>query len=335
LKHFSAEDMMHVASSRLDDFTETIANHFRPHRAEGPDRIAGRLESRAFGRVGLTRLRYGARVNIAAEPMGSFSLLQIPVRGKSSEPGKEQRLEFSLDRGQVLSHSRPLNFSMHRNCTLLITRFENADVESMLRTLGDEADVTDWMHDLQHCDLTSPAGRALLSQLHWLSVEMESTDTGLHRVAEHFSGNLLVSFLMATVPALSRSRDRLPTFSVVRRVEAYMDANLQEPITVADLARVAGVPVRSLYDLFHRFKHRTPSDVLRKKRLAAARAVFDRAEPDQVTVTDVAMSCGFVHMGRFAQQYRSEFGETPSATVAKRRRLVAMGCPGSGLDRPH
>ena len=186
------------------------------------------------------------------------------------------------------------------------------------------------MNDLQHCDLTSPAGRALFSQLQWLSAELENADSGLHRVAGHFSRNLLVSFLMVTVPALSFSSKKLPTISIVRRVESYMDANLGEPITVADLARVAGVPVRSLYDLFHRFKHQTPADVLRKKRLAAAKAIFEEADPADVTVTDVAMACGFVHMGRFAQTYRSHYGERPSATIARRRRLVSMTYPGPG-----
>ena len=318
---------MQVASSRLDDFTDTIASHFRSHDVEGPDRIAGRLEARAFGQVGLTRLSYGARVTIDADPMGDFSLLQIPVRGKSSECGSGDRVAFSLDRGQVLSHSRPLHFTMHRNCTLLITRFENAHVETTLQSLGNEADVAGWMHDLRHCDLTTPAGRALLTQLQWLAAEVDNPDSGLHRVAGHFSGNLLVSFLMAAVPVLSRAHDRLPTISVVKRVEAYMDANLAEPITVADLARVAGVPVRSLYDLFHRFKHQTPADVLRKKRLAAARATLEQAEPGEATVTDVAMSCGFVHLGRFARIYRMEYGETPSATIARRRRLVVMAYP--------
>ncbi|MCP4318605.1 MAG: helix-turn-helix transcriptional regulator [Hyphomicrobiales bacterium] len=150
---------------------------------------------------------------------------------------------------------------------------------------------------------------------------------------QHFSNNLLASFLIAVVPALSQSNDALPTFSVVRRVEAYMDANLHEPITVADLARVAGVPVRSLYDLFYRFKKVTPADLLRKKRLKAAKIAFDNADPGEVTVTDVAMSCGFVHMGRFARYYRSEFSETPSATIAKRKRLVAIGYSHRRPDR--
>lgn len=220
-----------------------------------------------------------------------------------------------------------IDFTMHRNCTLLITRFERCDIKSMLTALGDRDDVLHWMNAMSRCDLTTPAGRALLSQLHWLNAELYSDETSLGRMEQHFSNNLLASFLIAAVPELSQTSNALPTISVVRRVEAYMDANLHEPITVADLAKVAGVPVRSLYDLFGRFKNQTPSALLRTKRLSASRKILQEANPDEATVTDVAMSCGFVHMGRFARYYRARYGEAPSDTLARRRRSVAVRFP--------
>lgn len=171
------------------------------------------------------------------------------------------------------------------------------------------------------------AGRALVSQLVWLNKELGEQSSVLPRMEEHFTNNLLASFLVASVPELSRSNHNLPTISVVRRVEAYMDAHLHEPITVADLAKVAGVPVRSLYDLFARYKENTPAELLRSKRLEAARQMLETAGPQEARVTDIAMSCGFVHMGRFSQQYRAAFGEAPSSTIARRRRSVAIGYP--------
>lgn len=318
---------MHIASTHLSDFTDVVASHFRSHEVKGPDRISGDLESSTFGSVGLTRLSYGSRIDIKAEPLGSFTLLQIPIRGEASEPDSKDRRRFGLERGQILSPNRIIDFAMHRNCRLLITRFENEDVKTMLTDLGDSDDAAIWMNAMKQCDLTSPAGRALVSQLIWLDLELSQNGSALQRMEQHFSNNLLASFLVAAVPELSRTSRSLPTISVVRRVEAYMDANLHEPITVADLARVAGVPVRSLYDLFSRYKMETPAELLRKKRLYAAKTMFDNADPDEVTVTDVAMSCGFFHVGRFSRYYRAEHGETPSTTLARRRRAVAIRFP--------
>lgn len=323
---------MHITTSRLDDFSESVSRHFRSHHVTGPDRIAGNLEARSLGGVGLTRLSYGSRVNIKAEPLGSFTLLQIPIHGKSSEPDKRQQSQFSLSKGQILNPTRPIDFTMHRNCTLLITRFEKNDIETMLRSLADRDDVSDWANAMKCCDLASPAGRALLSQLNWLNFELDNENSSLHRMEQHFSNALLASFLIAAVPELSQTTNALPSISVVRRVEAYMDANLQEPITVADLAKVAGIPMRSLYDVFARFTQATPAETLRKKRLYASREILLNADPDSMTVTNIAMSCGFVHLGRFAQLYRTEFGEKPSTTIAQRKRMIAIGIPRSSLE---
>ena len=310
---------MHVTSSHLSDFTEAVGSHFRPHEVTGPDRITGNLEARRFGRVGLTYLSYGSQVEIRTDPLEGFSLLQIPIKGISSEPERDGRERFSLQSGQILGLARSIDFAIHRNCTLLITRFENADIAETLTDLSDDDNSSRTMMAMKRCDLASPAGRALLSQLRWLNFELAGGASCLSRMEAHCSKGLLVSFLMATVPGLSRSTTRLPTIAAVRRVEAFVDEHLNAPITIADMARVAGVPVRTLFELFKRYKEETPADLLRRKRLEAVRRMLVEASPHETTVTDAAMACGFVHLGRFAQYYSAEYGEKPSDTLLRRR----------------
>lgn len=310
---------MHVTSSHLSDFTEAVGSHFRPHQVSGPDRIAGNLEARHFGRVGLTYLSYGSEVEIRTDPLDGFSLLQIPIKGVSSEPDRDGRDRFSLQKGQVLGLARGIDFAIHRNCTLLITRFENADIADTLADLSGQGDTARTMKMMKRCDLASPAGRALLSQLRWLNFELAEGGSRLALMEAHCSKGLLVSFLMATVPGLSRSSTPLPTFAAVRRVEAYVDEHLGEAITIADMARVAGVPVRTLFELFKRYKEETPADMLRRKRLEAVRQLLVQASPYDTTVTEAAMACGFAHLGRFAQYYSAEYGEKPSDTLMRRR----------------
>lgn len=318
---------MHFASSHLSDFTKVVSRHFRSHEIIGPDRIVGNLEARSFGGLGLTRLSYGAHMDVKTDPLGSFALLQIPVRGRASEPKANGRHLFGLNDGQILSPTRPIDFSMHRNCTLLIARFDRLELETMLEALSDDGYSGDRIHSLWRCDLSSPAGRALAGQLSWLELELFRSESVLERMAPHFSNSLLANFLLAAVPELTDTECELPTISVLRRVEAYMDAHLGEPLTVADLALVAGVPVRSLYDLFKRYKEQSPAELLRKKRLLASRRLLASVDEEETTVTNVAMACGFVHLGRFAEYYRAEFGEAPSETLAKRRRCIAIQAP--------
>ena len=36
-------------------------------------------------------------------------------------------------------------------------------------------------------------------------------------------------------------------------------------------------------------------------------------------VTEVALACGFEHLGRFSTRYRDRFGESPSETLRRAR----------------
>jgi transcriptional regulator GlxA family with amidase domain len=49
-----------------------------------------------------------------------------------------------------------------------------------------------------------------------------------------------------------------------------------------------------------------------------ARSALRRADPANASVAEIARSCQFHELGRFAVTYRTTFGETPSATLRRR-----------------
>jgi AraC family ethanolamine operon transcriptional activator len=57
---------------------------------------------------------------------------------------------------------------------------------------------------------------------------------------------------------------------------------------------------------------------MQAKRLATVRHKLIKAGPDTL-VNDVANRWGFWHMGRFASDYRRQFGELPSETLKSRQ----------------
>ncbi|WP_269744634.1 helix-turn-helix domain-containing protein [Rhodococcus sp. AW25M09] len=77
-----------------------------------------------------------------------------------------------------------------------------------------------------------------------------------------------------------------------------------------------GVGPRTLQAAFQRERGTTPLEELRRARLARAHADLLDATPDGTSVTEVATRWGFFHLGRFSQFYRSEFGLSPSQTLA-------------------
>ena len=109
------------------------------------------------------------------------------------------------------------------------------------------------------------------------------------------------------------------------RVEDWIEAHLDEPITLGRLCTVAGVGARALMKIFESRRGMPPMRFVAERRLATAHARLLSAAPREVA--DVATSVGFTHLGRFAIAYRQVFGESPSQTLRRRPRVHAAGAP--------
>lgn len=118
-----------------------------------------------------------------------------------------------------------------------------------------------------------------------------------------------------------RSTSRVLPGDIVRALD-WLKTRLNEPVRVDRLAEVAGVRPRTLEAHFRRFLGTTPLGWVRTARLAQARRrLLDAGARD--TVTGVALSSGYSQLGRFAAHYREQFGERPSETLRRARRVPA------------
>jgi AraC-like DNA-binding protein len=100
----------------------------------------------------------------------------------------------------------------------------------------------------------------------------------------------------------------------VRAVEEFIFANAGQPISLGNLAVIGGVSARSLQFTFRRHRGCSPMEFLRRIRLERIRDELLHPTHD-TTVTSAAMRWGFLHLGRFAGEYRARFNESPSATL--------------------
>lgn len=105
----------------------------------------------------------------------------------------------------------------------------------------------------------------------------------------------------------------------VRNLEAWIDAHLEEPITLGTLCRMAGVGARCLQKSFVYRRGISPMRFVAERRLLAAHQWL-ASGADDAKVTEAAMRFGFTHLGRFSVAYRQAIGESPSQTLAAARR---------------
>ena len=105
---------------------------------------------------------------------------------------------------------------------------------------------------------------------------------------------------------------------VLQRALDYIEANAHKPITVLELSKVSGAGVRTLEYAFRDYFDVTPKTYLKSRRLIAVRRELRRSPNTDALIHEVAGRWGFWHMGQFAADYRSFFGELPSETMKKR-----------------
>jgi len=108
---------------------------------------------------------------------------------------------------------------------------------------------------------------------------------------------------------------RTATPKQVRRAEEYIRAHTEGAVRLSQIAQAAGCSVRALQLAFRAFRDTTPMALLKQARLAQARSELVAAYPGATTVTEVAAKYGFYNVGRFAHDYKTAFGQSPSETL--------------------
>ena len=135
------------------------------------------------------------------------------------------------------------------------------------------------------------------------------------RLREGLVRGLLVSANHPHRDRLTQPGRAVAAPKAIRRVVAAIRAEPERPYTVGRLAQLAGVSIRSLQEGFQRHMGVSPKAFLRDVRLAQVHQELQRTPPGTTGVTEVAHRWGFVHPGRFAQQYRAKYGVNPSNTL--------------------
>ncbi len=108
------------------------------------------------------------------------------------------------------------------------------------------------------------------------------------------------------------------TRSVWRALVAMRD-HLDEDMDLEAIGRMTGMSARTLQIACKHIVDLSPIRLLRIERLTRARSALLHSDAH---VTEIALRCGFNHLGRFSGEYRRLFGESPRDTRGKRPGLT-------------
>ena len=113
----------------------------------------------------------------------------------------------------------------------------------------------------------------------------------------------------------SRDRQRRPLVQLIgtgqpRLIDAVqlMEANVEEPLSVDQIAHHVGLSRRHLERLFHEHLGSVPSAYYLRVRLAKAQHLLCQTT---LVIAEVAGVCGFVSASHFSKVYKDAFGHSP------------------------
>lgn len=127
----------------------------------------------------------------------------------------------------------------------------------------------------------------------------------IHAMVECLQPSAMAS---ADVPLPRRSK-------IMRRLRDVLDDCGDEPLYVPELCAKLGVASRTLRTICHEYLGMGPKKYLYLRRMHLVRRALRAGNADEATVTEIAMQFGFWELGRFAVEYRTLFGESPSVTL--------------------
>ncbi|MCS0496959.1 helix-turn-helix transcriptional regulator [Ancylobacter sp. MQZ15Z-1] len=168
-----------------------------------------------------------------------------------------------------------------------------------------------------------PAALPELRQAVDLWLESAEADDGDHPDPRVLDRLVFQSVVQAVVVAARQGTASPPpptrarALRICQSARAFVEERMEgdDLPTLADICAAVGVCERTLQYAFREYVGISPLAYLRLCRLSRARAMLLAATPEETSVTQVAMRLGFLHLGRFAGDYKQMFEETPSATL--------------------
>lgn len=112
--------------------------------------------------------------------------------------------------------------------------------------------------------------------------------------------------------------ERARAYYTYRKARTFIEESfaLDAVPSTVEICLSIGVSERALQYAFRTYVGMSPIVFLRLCRLSRVRSTLRLANPATASVTEIAMRYGFLHLGRFASDYRRIYGESPSATLA-------------------
>ncbi|MBN9111611.1 MAG: AraC family transcriptional regulator [Pseudonocardia sp.] len=316
-----------MQTTALDEAEEVAGRVMSAHRlrATRPREFGSRVHAVAIGTSTLLSALYEGEAELTGRVPMEYYTVVLALSGGMDVTTDLGRHRIAAGRACVISPGERLRLRFGPRTAQVAAKLPQAVVDQAFSRVGTEPP-----HDLTF-DLRVPDNSPWPGVLRLAASTVDRFDSGvLPPGAGAELERMLVTTLLLAQPhdhaaALTRgggARGHRAAGVVAERVAADPVA----PLRPEELAAAAGVSLRTLQEGFRSRFGTTLTGFQREQRLVRAHGMLT-GPPGEATVADVALACGFVHLGRFAQDYRAHYGIPPSVTLHGARRVARDGRP--------
>lgn len=268
---------------------------------------------------GLALMRISTRnIRVLTSPSSDFTTLTVPLWA-GFEIDRNQRCD-QYDRTCAHLHDteRKLDLSSAKTSVLVANCDNSFLMAEASKFAGGEQKLA--LNSHHRVSLFGEGGVRLWHALRslWMLASEEQgsplSDLAIAEGEKEVASAIILAAGIDNGPPLS-SIGQERTDAALKRVEDWIVANLDQPITRADLCAVSELQLRALTRAFAKVHGGSPMRFVKDRRLDAVYRTLLGSEPGQITVTQVATDFGFYHLSRFAADYCTTFGELPFETL--------------------
>jgi len=301
---------------------QNIVSHTLEHRSKQKRPVTVRYRTASVGTLGFNEMAYSmfgeGEATIRVPSMEKIYLCEMNLRGQMAVGRTHATTPFRPGEIYMINAHAPHAKIWQTDGHQVMIRIHQTDMEAALeRRIGMPVRAPLTFDSTPRP--TSGAVGTLAKMIELLGADLEREGAFFVGPTAADAKQMLLDLMLSALPH-NYSHLLSDTSTVlrprhVRHAAAFIHDHYSDVIGLDDLVRAGGVSKRSLHAGFRKYYGVPPMAYVRNVRLDMARLRLKQFGSGDISVTEIALACGFTHLSKFAAAYKDRFGELPSDTL--------------------
>lgn len=277
--------------------------------------LPSQLKHRNFAELGLSSIRYGNEVKIHCADLNDIYHFQVVTQGQCCWQFEEESLLLKPGQALMMNPHENMDISYSADCEKVIVKVPQAFINNLCLEQNKVIPNSGVLFERKVIELNKSLG--FLSLMDAILHEANDSEIDCLQLQPPYRNLLIRKLFQQFDNNTQNSQDPELNDRCFTTLLHHIESNIKQDISIEELANVAHISVRKVYNIFAKHYHITPKAFIKQSKLKHLRKEIV-LNSDIRNVTEIALDYGFLHLGRFSSDYKKMFSELPSETLKRR-----------------